>query len=333
MPQPPIPFGKRKATTRSARLKMTIEGPSKAGKSFCALVVARELVATLKANKCLTGDGTILGICSENGRLEDHYGDCVVDFCCERLPSYEPETYIDFLKQGVDSNASVIIIDGISQEWAGKGGSLEQQHIIQKINPRYNSFTAWSEITPRHNRFIEEIVRAPCHVICTMRTKTDWAMEANDKGKLQPVKIGMKPIQRDETDYEFDVCGNIDMNHILSVTTRGSLSRLIGDRKFLPGPSVDDAGEVIHLGRIIGEWISGKTGLSDGLASRQQIDEIMALGETLEMKNAQWKALFKLVNISSLDSMDMKTYDIIKSDMLYKIKLKAKSKSVDSVEV
>ena len=38
-----------------------------------------------------------------------------------------------------------------------------------------------------------------------MRTKQDYVLEADERGKQKPVKIGMNPIQRDGFEYEFDV--------------------------------------------------------------------------------------------------------------------------------
>ena len=43
--------------------------------------------------------------------------------------------------------------------------------------------------------------------------KMEYAMEQNDKGKMQPVKIGLAPVQREDTEYEFDVVLNISRDH------------------------------------------------------------------------------------------------------------------------
>ena len=44
------------------------------------------------------------------------------------------------------------------------------------------------------------------------------AMELNDKGKTVPVKIGLAPVQRENTEYEFDVCFQIAQNHIAGIS-------------------------------------------------------------------------------------------------------------------
>ena len=46
-----------------------------------------------------------------------------------------------------------------------------------------------------------------------MRSKQEYVMEQNDKGKSQPRKMGMSPIQRDGVDYEFTLVFDVQMDH------------------------------------------------------------------------------------------------------------------------
>jgi len=43
-------------------------------------------------------------------------------------------------------------------------------------------------------------------------------MQENERGKMMPVKVGLAPIQRDDTEYEFDTVLNIDRNHIAAAS-------------------------------------------------------------------------------------------------------------------
>ena len=45
-----------------------------------------------------------------------------------------------------------------------------------------------------------------------------YAMEINDKGKNVPVKIGLAPVQRENTEYEFDIVLNIARNHFATAS-------------------------------------------------------------------------------------------------------------------
>jgi hypothetical protein len=79
--------------------------------------------------------------------------------------------------------------------------------------PGANSYTAWREITPEHNSLVEALLASPCHIIATMRVKTEYVMETNERGKQVPRKVGMQPVQRDGMEYEFTVALDIDANH------------------------------------------------------------------------------------------------------------------------
>jgi hypothetical protein len=46
-----------------------------------------------------------------------------------------------------------------------------------------------------------------------MRSKMDYVVETNEKGKSVPKKVGLAPIQREGLDYEFDVVFDLDLNH------------------------------------------------------------------------------------------------------------------------
>lgn len=51
-----------------------------------------------------------------------------------------------------------------------------------------------------------------------MRAKMSYAMEVNERGKTVPVKVGLAPVQRDNTEYEFDICFQIGQNHIAEIS-------------------------------------------------------------------------------------------------------------------
>ena len=80
-----------------------------------------------------------------------------------------------------------------------------------------NSFTNWGKITPRHNAFIQKILQSPCHVIATVRTKQDYVLNEKN-GKQVPEKVGMKPIQRDDLDYDFTLGFELNQDHNANAT-------------------------------------------------------------------------------------------------------------------
>ena len=71
----------------------------------------------------------------------------------------------------IGAGVEVLIIDSISHEWEGKGGCLELNEKLAQAKYKGNTWSAWSETTPRHQKFIESIISAPIHVITTVRNK------------------------------------------------------------------------------------------------------------------------------------------------------------------
>jgi hypothetical protein len=66
------------------------------------------------------------------------------------------------------------------------------------------------------------MLSSPCHVIATMRSKTEYVMEEytkknGDRGTA-PNKVGLAPIQTSGIEYEFDLAGEINLEHILTIS-------------------------------------------------------------------------------------------------------------------
>jgi hypothetical protein len=51
-----------------------------------------------------------------------------------------------------------------------------------------------------------------------MRVKQDYVLTENQKGKLEPQKVGLKAIQRDGVDYEFTLVFELDNSNFASVS-------------------------------------------------------------------------------------------------------------------
>lgn len=192
----------RQAKRQQAKLRVGLSGPAGSGKTYSALNLASGMADWSK----------IALIDSENGRgeLYSHLG----PYQYLRIQSpYSPEKYIEALKACEDAGMEVIIIDSVSHEWEGEGGCLE---IHAKIEG--NSYTAWNQVTPRHNKFLQAILASSCHVITTARRKQEYVLEVNDKGKQAPRKVGLKEVQRDGFEYELTLSFDIDMSHYARVS-------------------------------------------------------------------------------------------------------------------
>lgn len=193
----------RKAERKKAKLRLGIAAPSGAGKTYSALLLAFGLGG--KVGLIDTEHGS--------GDLYAHLGE--YDIIGIEAP-YTIAKYTAAIKEFEDAGYSTIIIDSLTHAWAGDGGLLDKQG--KMADRGTNSFAAWRTITPEHNALVDAMLKSPCHIIATMRAKQEYILETNDKGKQQPKKVGMAPVQREGMEYEFTVMLDIDMHHIASAS-------------------------------------------------------------------------------------------------------------------
>jgi hypothetical protein len=195
----------RKATRRKAKLRLGLVAASGAGKTYSALQLAFGLGGKIGMIDTEHGSGDLYANLGDYDiiTLSAPY---TVDKYRRAIAAFEAEGY------------DVIIIDSLSHAWAGDGGLLDKQGKIADSGKAQNSFAAWRQITPEHNQLVETLLQSPAHIIATMRAKTEYVLETNDKGKQVPRKIGLAPVQRDGMEYEFTVVMDIDANHVASAS-------------------------------------------------------------------------------------------------------------------
>lgn len=206
----------QKATKAAAKLRLALVGPSGSGKTFTALSLASNL-----AKKIAVVD-------TEHGSASK-YAD-LFDFDALDLDSFSPQKYIDAINIAQKAGYQALVIDSLSHAWIGRGGVLEMHGDAEKRTK--NSFAAWRDVTPEQNRLIETILQSDLHVIATMRAKTEYSMDKDDRGKTQVKSVGLAPVQRDGMEYEFDVVAHLDHenNFIVQKTRCPALSGKIFNR-------------------------------------------------------------------------------------------------------
>lgn len=229
-----------KVTRKKAKLRMALTGVSGAGKTLSALYIAYGI--TNDWNKIALIDTE-----HERARFYANRSDLNTgEFLYASFsPPYSPERYKQFVFEGAAAvgNDGVVIIDSFSHAWNNEGGVLDIKDKIAE-RPGKNSYTAWNEAGKYQNDLVNTILAANCHTIVTMRSKMDYIMQENDRGKMSPVKVGLSPIQRDDTEYEFDIVLDIARNHIATASK---------DTTFL-----DKFGKVItpELGQQLANWLN-----------------------------------------------------------------------------
>ena len=253
-------------TRAKSKARIALTGPSGSGKTLSALYLAFGI----------TGDWSKVALIDtehERGRFYANREDFKTgSYLYQTMtPPYTPDKYIDYVQSAAQAVGSdgVVIVDSFSHAWDNEGGVLDIKSEIAKQRGK-NDYTAWDEAGKIQNNLVNTILSADCHTIITMRAKMAYAMEVNDRGKTVPVKIGLAPVQRENTEYEFDIVFQLDRQHIASLSK---------DTTFL-----DNWCGVItpELGKQLGEWLSqgvelprcmdcGRVIMSDGKRTVRQI--------------------------------------------------------------
>ena len=198
-------FAFRRAVKQDAKLRFAICGPSGSGKTFTLLKLASEL------------GGPVALVDTERGSASK-YAD-LFEFDVLELDSYDPARLIEIIDSAASHGYRVLCIDSLSHFWMGKDGELDQVDRAARRMQTQNSFAAWKHVTPVHNRLVDAIISAPLHILVSMRSKTEWVLDRDEKtGKTTPRKLGLAPVMRDGIEYEFDVCGDMDHENTLMVT-------------------------------------------------------------------------------------------------------------------
>ncbi len=193
--------GFKKAERKKAKLRLAISGPSGSGKTMGALTIAKglggriALMDTERSSASLYATPIRLG----GGEIWTPPDFDAMDI----VPPFAPEKFIEGIKEAESAGYEILIIDSMTHEWNGSGGVLELVDQVSRAKFSGNSYMAWSEMTPRHRKFVDAILNSSMHVICTLRSKTETEQVTDERGKKKVVKLGMKAETRDNTDYEF----------------------------------------------------------------------------------------------------------------------------------
>lgn len=213
------------AVRENVKLKLGIAGPSGAGKTYSALQLAYGI----------TGDWSKVAVGDTENKSALYYSAMGpwrhIPFDPNLVDGgYHPNNYaalIRFAEQ--QPGVEVLVLDSISHEWEGKGGCLD---LVDQIG---KGFASWKSVTPLHNGFMDSMRLSPLHIIATMRSKQDYVVEQNDKGKATPRKVGLKSIQREGVDYDFGIVFDVDTNHFArSSKDRTGLFMPRGEFKITP---------------------------------------------------------------------------------------------------
>ena len=262
----------KRAERKQAKLRLALSGPSGSGKTTGALLIAKGL------------GGKIAVLDTERGSAS-LYAD-LVDFDVVELgPPYTPERYIEIIHEAEKAGYDTLILDSITHEWNGEGGVLQIVDTVARTKLRGNSYMAWNEGTPRHQKFIDTMLASPLHIIATMRSKAVYVETEKANGKKGVEKQGSAPQQRDGLEYEFTA--------VLDLNVDGNLATASKDRTRLfrdPFTITEETGHKLL------EWLnSGKSFAAQEREAIQEVREQAKASNDNPASDAQRKKLFAIM--------------------------------------
>lgn len=204
-------------------------------------------------------------------------------------PPYTTERYHAAVSTMKQAGVEVIIIDSLSHNWQGEGGIVETHGGMSG-----NSFQNWGKLAPETTKLIKTLTQNDVHILTTLRTKTEYVVEQDANGRMAPRKVGTKPVQKDEMEYEFMLNFVIDIEHV-ATTSKDNTQLFEGHPQKI----------VADVGRKLYQWLElGLDVKAEEEARRTSlIHQVMELGNEnpamqMKIQEFEMKANRKLENFT-----------------------------------
>lgn len=183
----------QRATRRNAKLRLAIAGTAGSGKTYGALLIAKEFGSKIAVMDSERGSASL-------------YADVVPFDVCE-LEEKNVQEYLEKIKDAAAAGYEVLVIDSFSHSWTAT---------LEAVDKMGGWVKAGKVMSPLNAKLIDAILSFPGHVIVTLRSKVEHAIEKDAQGKTTVRKVGMATVAREGVDYEFSV--------MLEVTKEGGLT-------------------------------------------------------------------------------------------------------------
>lgn len=193
------------ATKAGSKARIALLGTAGAGKTYTALRIAAGLER---------GDAPLGLIDTERGSAKK-YAD-VFAFRWLGMSSFDPADLTRAVLAAGEQGIGTLIVDTASPFWTGPDGMLD------KVGQATTSFEGWRHMRPVERQMFDALLGFAGHVIVNLRTRTEYVVERNDNGKMEPRRVGLKPEQRDGMEHEFDV--------VLDLDRAGQIARVVKTR-------------------------------------------------------------------------------------------------------
>lgn len=187
-------FQFRPAVRENTPVIVGLAGPSKSGKTYSALRIAKGMA-----------NGGQIAMINTEGPRGHQYADKFKYIAAELMEPFSMKRYEEAIKAAAEINPAVLIVDSMSHAHEGIGGMLDQ-HETELDRLAGNDFqkrqkmtwTAWVKPKKDEADMIGAMLRMGCHLILCFRAKEKIKIV---KGK-DPVDLGWQPIASDRISFE-----------------------------------------------------------------------------------------------------------------------------------
>ena len=234
----------RPATRQNTPLIIGLAGPSKSGKSYSALRLAKGMA---------DGGRIILLNTEPHGH---HYADQFTYEAADIGSPHRVQKYIEAIAAVAQEKPAVLIIDTLTHLWDGIGGLKEwKDEVALKLAKgdlgRIDKMSApaWAQVKAEENHFIYLMLELPCHIILCFRAKDKMVIP---KGGGEWTVIPMQPIMSDR--IAFETLFTLTLPEYAHGVPDLSISAMREpfDTMIPPGKPIDEA-----LGERLAAWARG----------------------------------------------------------------------------
>lgn len=305
-----------RAERKRAKARIGICGPAGSGKTMSALRLAFGIVGTT---------GKIAVIDTEHGSASLYANDVPGPYDTMELEApFTVQKYIAGIREAECLGYDLIIIDSLSHAWAGSGGLLEM--VDKKGGSGGNKFAGWRDVTPLHNELVEAMLQSRIHVIATMRSKTEYVLEDDSRGKKVPKKVGMAPVQREGMDFEFTLVFDVDQDNHRATASKDRTSVFKNITQLFNNHLTEEEGHLIkswletgveapapasRAAQDQGQAPAHPQQPTGGSVSSMFInpDQIGAINKLILETNADLAKFLEAFKVASLDKLPTSQYD------------------------
>ena len=180
-------------------------GPSGSGKTLSALKIARGLVGP---------KGKIGMIDTENRRAEFYAKEVGGWDHMDFQPPFSPIRYTEAFKAFEDTGQyGCVIVDSVSHVWEGDGGVLDMAESGRtQSGAARQGLNKWQAPKMAYKRMINNLLRAPFHVIFCLRAK-DGVRQKGTGANAEIESSGLEPICEKNFIYEMTVSVLLGQDH------------------------------------------------------------------------------------------------------------------------